>query len=60
MNFEQLKCKLIFDIVPTFSKAIYDTVSIDEMKVPSKVLFKKIYDELFKGETLELSNSGSP
>ena len=55
MNFEQLKSKFLFDIVPNFSKAIYDTVSVEDMKAPSQLLFRKIYNELFKGEKLEIS-----
>ena len=60
MNFEQLKCKIIFDILPNFQKAMSDTVSKDEMKDTSRIYFKKIYDEVFEGEKLEITNGASP
>ncbi len=60
MNFEQLKCQIIFDILPNYSKAIYDTLTNEELKEASRIYFKRIYDQVFQGEKLEISSTSTP
>ena len=44
MQFEQVKAKILFDILNTYQKSIYDTQAVNEMKLPTHFLFKQLGD----------------
>ena len=50
MQFEQIKAKILFDILNTYQKSIYDTQAVNEMKLPTHFLFKQLCDQIFPAD----------
>jgi hypothetical protein len=46
-NFEHVKAKVLFDILHTYQKSIYDASSVNDMKLPTHVHFKQLAEEIF-------------
>ena len=44
MNFEQVKAKILFDIIHTYTKSIHDTDALEQMKQPTRELFKSLIE----------------
>ena len=50
MQFEQVKAKILFEILNTYQKSIYDTQAVNEMKLPTHFLFKQLGDQIFPAD----------
>jgi hypothetical protein len=58
-NFERVKAKVLFDILHTYQKTIYDASSLNDMKLPTHVLFKQLAEEIFPND-MDIVSAYSP